>query len=189
MGILEIIIIGTILALDAFAISIYEGISMKKMNYKNTIIIAFYFGIFQAIMLVIGYLLGSAFSDFVASVDHWIAFILLVIIGGKMIKDSTDHKKKKKKNSKVDAKAMILLAAATSIDALAIGVTFGFLEINIFLAATIVGTITFLLSMAGVKIGNKFGNKLQNKAELIGGIILIIIGLKILLEHLGILPF
>ena len=186
MGIFEIIVIGFGLSMDAFAVAVCKGLSMKKMNWKNAIIIALYFGIFQALMPVIGFLLGTTFSDFVKSVDHWIAFILLAIIGGNMIKDSTDDELEKR-NDKVDFKTMLLLAIATSIDALAIGVTFAFFETNIMLAFSIIGVTTFMVSLVGVKVGNRFGDKFQNKAELTGGIILIIIGLKILLEHLGIM--
>ena len=186
MELFEIVVIGIGLAMDAFAVSICKGLSMKKINWKKSIIIALYFGIFQALMPVLGYFLGSTFSSFVQNVDHWIAFILLAIIGGNMIKDSTDDEIEKR-NDKVDVKTMVILAIATSIDALAVGVTFAFFEVNILLAISIIGIITFVLSLLGVIIGNKFGDKFQNRAELAGGIILIIIGLKILLEHLGIL--
>lgn len=188
MGIFEIILIGLGLAMDAFAVSICKGLSMKKMNWKNAIIISLYFGIFQALMPIVGYFLGTTFSSFVENVDHWIAFILLAIIGGNMIKDSFDDECEKR-NDKVDFKTMIILAIATSIDALAVGVTFAFFETNIVLAVSIIGIITFILSLIGVKIGNRFGDKFQNKAELTGGIILIMIGVKILLEHLEILIF
>ena len=186
MSLLEIIFIGVGLAMDAFAVSVCKGLSMKKMNWKNAIIIAFYFGIFQALMPVVGYFLGSTMSGFVEKIDHWIAFVLLAIIGGNMIKESTDDELEKR-NDKIDFKTMIILAIATSIDALAVGITFAFFKVDLLLAITLIGVITFALSILGVLIGNKFGDKLQNKAELTGGIILIIIGLKILLEHLGIL--
>jgi len=182
----EIIFIGIGLAMDAFAVSICKGLSMKKINWKSVIIISLYFGLFQAGMPVLGYFLGSTFSELVQQVDHWIAFILLAIIGGNMIKESTDDEVEKR-NDKVDFKTMIILAIATSIDALAVGVTFAFFQVNLLLAITIIGIITSVLSFLGVLIGNKFGDKFQNRAELTGGIILIIIGLKILLEHLGIL--
>lgn len=188
MGIFEIVLIGLGLAMDAFAVSICKGLSMKKMNWKNAIIISLYFGIFQALMPIVGYFLGTTFSGLVENVDHWIAFILLAIIGGNMIKDSFDDECEKR-NDKVDFKTMIILAIATSIDALAVGVTFAFFETNIVLAVAIIGIITFILSLIGVKIGNRFGDKFQNKAELTGGIILIMIGMKILLEHLGIITF
>ena len=186
MNLYEIILISIGLAMDAFAVSICKGLSMKKINRKSTIIIAIYFGLFQAIMPVFGYLLGSSFSVIVQKLDHWIAFILLAIIGGNMIKESKDDETEKR-NDKVDFKTMILLAIATSIDALAVGITFAFFKVNIVVSITIIGIITFILSFIGVIIGNKFGDKFQNKAEFIGGMILIIIGLKILLEHLGII--
>ena len=188
MGLIEIIFIGIGLAMDAFAVSVCKGLSMKKINWKNAIIIAIYFGIFQALMPVVGYFLGTAFSSIVESVDHWIAFILLAAIGGNMIKESTDDEVEKR-NDNVDFRTMIVLAIATSIDALAVGVTFAFFKVNLILAIVLIGIITFALSILGVIIGNKFGDKLQNKAELTGGVILILIGLKILLEHLGVLVF
>lgn len=186
MELFEIIVIAIGLAMDAFAVSVCKGLSMKKIDWKKAIIIAVYFGAFQALMPVLGYFLGSSFSAFVQKVDHWIAFILLSIIGVNMIKESTDDEVEKR-NDNVDFKTMVVLAIATSIDALAVGVTFAFFEVNILLAISIIGIITFILSIFGVIIGNKFGDKFQNKAELAGGIILIIIGVKILLEHLGIL--
>ena len=188
MSLLEIIFIGVGLSMDAFAVAVCKGLSMKKINWKNTIIIALYFGIFQALMPVLGYFLGSTLSTFVEKIDHWMAFGLLSIIGINMIKESTDDELEKR-NDKVDFKTMIVLAIATSIDALAVGITFAFFKVNLLLAITIIGVVTFVLSIIGVLIGNKFGDKLQNKAELTGGVILIIIGLKILLEHLGILVF
>ena len=139
-------------------------------------------------MPVIGYFLGTTFSSFVENIDHWVAFILLSIIGGNMIKESFDSECEKR-NDKVNFKTMVVLAIATSIDALAVGITFAFFKVNIIIAVSMIGIITFILSLIGVKIGNRFGDKFQNKAELMGGIILIIIGLKILLEHLGILAF
>jgi len=186
MGLIEVVCISIGLAMDAFAVSICKGLSMKKLDWKKAVIIALYFGLFQAIMPVIGYFLGASFEDFVTSIDHWIAFGLLVIIGIEMIKNSFDDEIEKR-NDKVDFKTMIVLAIATSIDALAIGITFAFLDVDIIRAITFIGVITFAMSIIGVKIGNKFGDKFQNKAELFGGIVLILIGLKILLEHLEIL--
>jgi putative Mn2+ efflux pump MntP len=186
MGILEIIFIGIGLAMDAFAVSICKGLSMKKLDIKKAVIIALYFGIFQAVMPIIGYLLGSSFQNIVTNIDHWIAFILLLFIGGNMIKESFDPEDDKK-NDDVSFKTMIVLAIATSIDALAVGITLAFLQTNLLFSVSIIGIITFVLSLVGVKIGNKFGDKFQNKAEFAGGIILILIGVKILLEHLGIL--
>ena len=186
MSLIEICFISIGLAMDAFAVSICKGLSMKRINIKKMIVIALYFGIFQAGMPVIGYFLGTAFESFVTNIDHWIAFILLSIIGINMIRESFDAEDEKK-NDNVDFKTMIVLAIATSIDALTVGITFAFFNINIIVAILIIGIITFIMSIFGVKIGNKFGDKFQNKAELLGGIILILMGLKILLEHLGIL--
>ena len=188
MDIIEIIAIGVGLAMDSFAVSICKGLSMKKLRWKSAIAIALYFGIFHMGMPVLGYFLGTAFSGIVNRVDHWIAFILLVIIGSKMI-ISSFSKKKQKNLDDVSFKSMIALVVATSIDALAIGVTFAFFETNILVSASIIGGITFGLSVLGVIIGHKFGGKLGKKAELLGGVILIAIGLKILLEHLGIIAF
>ena len=185
MGLFEIIFIGLGLAMDAFAVSICKGLSIKQLNIKKVIIIALYFGLFQALMPVLGYFLGSTFSILVQKIDHWIAFILLTIIGGKMIIDSTMSDDVS--DERLDFKTMFILAIATSIDALAVGITFAFFEINLLLAILLIGIITFILSIIGVIIGNRFGGKFQNKAHLIGGIILILIGLKILLEHLGII--
>lgn len=188
MGIVEITILGIGLAMDAFAVAICKGLSMKKMNWKNAIIIALYFGIFQAVMPIIGYFLGTTFEDFVTKFDHWIAFVLLLAIGGNMIKEAF-NKNCENKNDKVDFKTMVILALATSIDALAVGITFAFFEVNVLLAITIIGLITFLVSIVGVKIGNRFGDKYQSKAEFLGGVILILLGIKILLEHLNIISF
>ena len=186
MGILEIILVSISLAMDAFAVSICKGLSMRKLDWKKAFIIAMYFGGFQALMPIIGYLLGATFSNLVASIDHWIAFGLLTIIGSNMIKESFDDEIEKR-NDRVDFKTMIVLAIATSIDALAVGVTFAFFKTSMIGPVISIGVITFILSLLGVKIGNKFGDKFQNKAELVGGIILIIIGTKILLEHLGVI--
>ena len=186
MSLFEIIVISIGLAMDAFAVSVCKGLSMKKFNIKNAIIISLYFGTFQALMPVIGYFLGTTFCEFVKSIDHWLAFILLLVIGIDMIKSSFDDELEKR-NDKTDIKTMLVLAIATSIDALACGITFAFLKVNLIFAITLIGVITFILSIIGVYLGNKFGDKFQNKAELAGWIILILIGLKILLEHLGIL--
>lgn len=185
MKFIEIVLIGIALAMDAFAVSVCKGLSMKKNNMKNSLVIASYFGVFQAIMPIVGYFLGSAFTYLVKKLDHWIAFILLSIIGGNMIIESKDDENEKR-NDRVDFKTMIVIAIATSIDALAVGITFAFFEVNIILSVSIIGIITFVLSFIGVIIGNKFGDKFQDKAELAGGIILICIGIRILFEHLSI---
>lgn len=184
MGVLELFLLSIGLAMDAFAVSVCKGISIKKRDWKKSIIIGIYFGGFQALMPVLGYFLGAAFQVVITSIDHWIAFILLAIIGGRMIKESFE-KDDENCNDDVSFKTMTILAIATSIDALAVGITFAFLRVNIILAVTMIGIITFILSIVGTKIGNKFGDKYKQKAELVGGIILILLGLKILLEHLG----
>ena len=180
MELFEIAGIGVGLAMDAFAVSICKGLSMKKLSWKKAIIIALYFGIFQALMPVLGYFLGSAFSSFVQSVDHWIAFILLAIIGGKMIKDSTEDETKNR-NDKIDVKTMLLLAIATSIDAFAVGLSFAFLNTSPLIPSAIIGIVAFIFSIIGIFIGKKLGNIFGDKFQIIGGIILILIGIKILL--------
>ncbi len=185
MGILEIILIGIGLAMDAFAVSICKGLSMKKLSFKKTIIIGLYFGIFQALMPVIGFLLGKGFENVVEAIDHWIALILLSFIGINMIKEA--FKTEDESTDDVSFKEMSILAIATSIDALAIGITFAFLRISILEPCLLIGIITFSISVIGVFIGNKFGNKFEKRAKLFGGIILIVIGIKILLEHLHII--
>lgn len=186
MGIIELLLISIGLGMDAFAVAVCKGISMKKMEWKKAVVIGLYFGSFQGIMPLLGFILGKGFENIVTSIDHWIAFTLLVIIGLNMIREAFS-KDKEKMDDSICFKSMIVLAIATSIDALAIGITFAFLKVNILLAVFKIGIITFLLSMIGTKLGNKFGDKYGDKAELIGGIILIIIGTKILLEHLNIL--
>ena len=188
MGIIELILLSIGLGMDAFAVSICKGISMKKMDWKKACIIGLYFGGFQAIMPIIGYFLGSTFESFITSFDHWVAFILLAVIGGNMIKE-TFSKENENINGDVGFKTMIILAIATSIDALAVGITFAFFNVNLLLAITLIGIITFALSVIVTKIGNRFGDKYENNAEFLGGVILILLGIKILLEHLGILNF
>lgn len=184
MGIIEILLLGTSLSMDAFAVSICKGLSMKKISWKKAIIIGLYFGIFQALMPTIGYFLGSTFETFVTSIDHWIAFILLALIAGNMIKEAFGKDEKENCNDNVDFKTMIVLAIATSIDALAVGITFAFLDVNLPLAVSIIGLTTFIISLIGVKIGNKFGSKYEKKAQIAGGVVLIFLGTKILLKHL-----
>lgn len=186
MGVIELILISIGLAMDAFAVSICKGLSMKKMDWKKAIIIGLYFGGFQGLMPLVGYFLGIRFESVVTNIDHWIAFVLLSIIGGNMIKESRAVETENC-NDDICFKTMIMLAVATSIDALAIGITFAFLSVNIVLAISMIGIITFIISTIGVKIGNVFGDKYENKAELLGGVILVVLGIKILLEHLGIL--
>ena len=190
MEILEIIFIAIGLAMDIFAVSVCKGLSIKKIDFKKVLIIALYFAVFQAIMPIIGYLLGNAFTEIIQNTDHWIAFGLLIIIGINMIKNSfTNKDENENKNSDIGFKTMILLSIATSIDALAVGITFAFLKTGIFFPILIFGIVALLLSSIGVVVGNKFGDKFQNRAEFTGGMILILIGVKILLEHLEIIQF
>ena len=184
-------LIGVSLSMDAFAVAICKGLAMRKVNKKQCFVIALFFGGFQALMPFLGWLLGTRFESYITSIDHWIAFVLLAFIGGKMIveavRDKDDNPEITEMDPPLNIKEMFVLAVATSIDALAVGITFAFLEIPIVQAIAIIGTTTFIISIAGVYIGNFFGNKYKNKAEIVGGVILILIGLKILLEHLGIL--
>lgn len=186
MGIIELIILSIGLAMDAFAVAVCKGLSMQKMNWKKADVIGAYFGIFQALMPAIGYLLGVNFQENIQSIDHWIAFILLGIIGLNMLKEAISTETENS-NDSIKFKDMLILAVATSIDALAVGITFAFLKVNLWLAISLIGIITFTISVAGVKIGNVFGCKYEKKAELVGGLILILLGIKILLEHLGVL--
>lgn len=190
MHILEILLIGIGLAMDAFAVSICKGLSMKKLNIKHMLIIALFFGGFQALMPLIGWFLGSQFQKYIVSFDHWIAFALLTFLGLKTIIDTIREKEEEqeeKQDSKLDFKELFLLAIATSIDALAVGVTLAFLQVNVLSTVSIIGIVTFCICVFGVLVGNMFGTTLKKKASYVGGAILIFIGLKILLEHLGIL--
>jgi putative Mn2+ efflux pump MntP len=184
MKLFEIILIAVGLSMDAFAVSITLGLSVKKPKAKEIIIPGVFFGFFQALMPIIGYFAGTYFAGKIQEFDHWIAFVLLGIIGGKMIKESLSKKEEETNEDYFQFMKMLVLAIATSIDALAIGVTFAFFNINIFKAAIIIGSITFFLSMIGVKIGNIFGAKFKSKAEFIGGAVLVLLGIKIVIEHL-----
>ena len=184
MSFIELFVLSAGLAMDAFAVAISKGLSIKKFALKNALIVGLYFGIFQALMPYIGYLLGSQFESKIKAIDHWIAFILLVIIGGNMIREAFSDDTDEDHDSSLSFRSMFPLAIATSIDALAAGITFAFLQINIIYAITTIGLCTFIISVAGVKIGNVFGTKYSSKAELAGGIVLILIGIKILIEHL-----
>ena len=186
MGMLELFLIAVGLSMDAFAVSVCKGLSVRKAEFKHSLCVGLYFGGFQALMPLIGYLLGTQFESFIVSIDHWIAFILLGFIGGNMIREAMS-KDEEQLDDSFSVKTMITLAIATSIDALAMGVTFAFLRVNIVYAVLFIGVITFVLSAIGLKVGNVFGAKYKSKAELMGGIVLILMGTKILLEHLGIL--
>lgn len=188
MGLFELLLLAVGLSMDALAVSICKGLSIQALKPRHAVTVGLWFGVFQALMPSIGYLLGSAFTDMITSVDHWIAFVLLAIIGGNMIRESRD-KEEENCSSSLAFGEMLMLAIATSIDALAVGVTFAFLRVNLLPAVTLIGVCTFLISAAGVKIGNVFGARYKSKAELLGGVVLILIGLKILLEHLGVISF
>lgn len=181
MGIAEIFFISIGLGMDAFAVSVCKGLSMLKMKWKKALIVAIYFGIFQALMPVIGFIFAKNFSNEIININYWIAFILLLIIGINMIIESL--KKEEKGDDDISFKTMIVLAVATSIDALAVGVSLAFLNVNIYVPAFSIGCITLILSLIGVKIGNSFGTKYKRKSEILGGVILILIALKIILEH------
>ncbi|MCD2492948.1 manganese efflux pump MntP family protein [Lacrimispora sp. NSJ-141] len=185
MAIWELFLIAVGLSMDAFAVSVCKGLTMQKMCWKNALLAGVYFGGFQMLMPLIGYFLGTGFQDKIVHIDHWIAFILLGAIGANMIKES--FSKEEEMDCSFGFRTMLLLAVATSIDALAVGVTFAFLKVNILMSVSLIGITTLCLSVAGVLVGNVFGSKYKSKAELAGGIILILMGTKILLEHLGIL--
>lgn len=190
MSIPALFLIAVGLSMDAFAVAICKGLSMPKATLKKSVIVGLYFGGFQAAMPLVGYYFGSQFADYITAFDHWIAFILLTIIGGKMIYESLQKEEaccNPEKEADLSAKTMLPLAVATSIDALAVGVSFAFLQVHIVWAVSLIGVVTFLFAAVGLKIGNVFGIKFKSTAELAGGVILVLIGLKILLEHTGIL--
>ena len=189
MGLAELFIIAIGLSMDAFAVSICKGLSLGKIKFKHMCIAGLWFGGFQALMPAIGYFLGSLFADMVTRYAHWVAFILLAIIGGNMIKESfeKDEECDCYGEAAMDAKTMFIMAIATSIDAMAVGVSFAFLKVEIIPAVTFIGVVTFICSGLGVKIGSIFGNKYKSKAGLAGGAVLIIMGIKTLLEGLGLL--
>lgn len=190
MSYIEIFLVGVGLSMDAFAASICQGLSMKKLSVKSMLIIGLFFGGFQALMPTVGFLLGTQFESYIVSIDHWVAFVLLSFIGGKMLFDvikGEDDELNGEKEYKLDIKNIAVLAVATSIDALAVGISMAFLSVDIISAASMIGITTFVISSAGVVIGHKFGTKYKDKATIAGGVILILIGVKILLEHLGII--
>uniref|UniRef100_UPI003FEDDE49 manganese efflux pump MntP n=1 Tax=Roseburia sp. TaxID=2049040 RepID=UPI003FEDDE49 len=189
---IEFLLIGIGLSMDAFAVSICKGLAMRKVNKKQALVIGLFFGGFQALMPFIGWALGIQFQSYITNIDHWIAFVLLVFIGGKMIVEAVKPEEEEAvevMDPPLDIKEMFLLAIATSIDALAVGVTFAFLDYPIVEAISIIGVTTFVISVGGVYVGNFFGSRYKNKAELAGGLILVLLGVKILLEHLGIISF
>ena len=182
----ELLILAVGLAMDAFAVAVCKGLSLRTLKLQQALLVGVWFGLFQALMPALGWLLGSAFSGLVQSVDHWVAFVLLSIIGGNMIREGLQGDDENCDPS-LSFGVMLLLAVATSIDALAVGITFAFLNVSILLAVALIGVVTFTISAVGGKMGNLFGARYKSKAEFFGGAVLILIGLKILLEHLGIL--
>ena len=190
MSIVELFLIGVGLSMDAFAVAVCQGLCMPKLNLRQGGVIALYFGGFQALMPLIGWFLGSQFAGYIQSFDHWVAFVLLALIGGNMVREALSPEEEETScavNSKLDHKKLFMMAVATSIDALAISVAFAFMDVLILPAVSLIGCTTFCLSLVGVVVGNFFGSRYKKRAELTGGIILILLGVKILLEHLGIL--
>ena len=188
MSALELFILAIGLSMDAFAVSICKGLAVKRIDIKKAAIVGLWFGGFQALMTMIGYFLGTRFSGAIQSIDHWVAFILLSLIGANMIREALSRDEDAGRDSgSLSFKTMLMLAVATSIDALAAGITFAFLDVDIVGAVSIIGCTTCIISMAGVKVGSDFGTKYKSKAELTGGVMHILLGLKILLEHTGIL--
>ena len=191
MGILELFLIGVSLSMDAFAVAVCHGLSMPKLNLRHGAVIALFFGGFQALMPFLGWLLGSQFAQYIESVDHWVAFGLLALIGGNMVREALSPEDEEESAcpaaDRLDLKRLFMMAVATSIDALAVGITFAFFSVPIGLAVSIIGVTTFCISLGGVVIGNFFGTRYKQRAELTGGIVLILLGTKILLEHLGFL--
>ena len=184
MNLFDLIMTAIALSMDAFAVSISKGLSVNKVKPRHALIVGGYFGGFQALMPLLGFLLASSFAEYIKRFDHWVACVLLVLIGANMIREALSHEEEKL-NDSFGFKTMLPLAVATSIDALATGVTLAMTETNIWLAIAITGVTTFLFSAVGLKIGNIFGSRYKSKAELIGGIILVLMGIKILIEHLS----
>ncbi|MBQ5960246.1 MAG: manganese efflux pump [Firmicutes bacterium] len=184
----ELILTAIGLAMDAFAVSICKGLALQKLKFRHMLLAGLYFGVFQALMPLIGYYLGSIFSGFIEKIDHWVAFVLLLWIGIRMIREGLSAKDEEA-DADFSVKTMLILAVATSIDALAVGISFAVLSVRIIPAVSLIGIITFVICFAGVWIGHVFGSKLNKGAEVLGGSVLILIGVKILLEHLGIFSF
>ena len=192
VGFVELFLIGVGLSMDAFAVSICKGLGMSRLNMRQAAVISLFFGGFQALMPLIGWALGSQLTDFITPIDYWIAFGLLAFVGGKMLWDAfheDDEDEGVQTDEKLDLKELLMLAIATSIDALAVGITFAFLQVAIVPSITIIGLTTFVISFAGVAVGHFFGARFEKPATIVGGVVLILIGVKILLEHLGVIAF
>ena len=191
VGFIELFVIGVGLSMDAFAVAVCKGLGMKMVNWRHAFVIALMFGGFQGLMPLIGWALGSQLTSLIEPVDHWIAFILLVFIGGKMLWDAFRGDDGCETcgcaEEKLDMRELLMMAVATSIDALAVGVTFAFLGVNVMAAVVVIGVTTFALSFVGVAVGNRFGARFEKPATVAGGVVLVLIGLKILLEHLGVI--
>ncbi len=189
MSFAELMLVAVGLSMDAFAVAICRGLEMRKIHYRQALLIALFFGGFQALMPLLGYLLGAGFAHYISNFDHWIAFVLLGFIGGKMIWEAARGEDEGGVEV-LNLKMLAIMAVATSIDALAVGIAFAFpsFQMNIFAAVSTIGLTTFFLSFLGVCAGNRFGARYKTKAEIVGGVVLILVGLKILLEHLGVLP-
>lgn len=193
MGFIELFVIGVGLSMDAFAVAVCKGLGMKMVNWRHAFVIALMFGGFQGLMPLIGWALGSQLTSLIEPVDHWIAFVLLAFIGGKMLWDAFRGDDGCETcgcaEEKLDMRELLMMAVATSIDALAVGVTFAFLGVNVMAAVVVIGVTTFALSFVGVVVGNRFGARFEKPATVAGGVVLVLIGLKILLEHLGVIAF
>ena len=187
MNFISLLMLAVGLSMDAFAVAVCKGLALKKITFRHALIVGLWFGIFQALMPLLGYLLAARFRDAIAAYDHWIAFVLLVLIGGNIIREAVSEKEEAETDSALSFRSMLPLAVATSIDALAVGVTFAFLDVRIIPSVTLIGITTLILSMIGVKAGSLFGAKYEKKAEILGGVILILLGVKTLLEHLGVI--
>jgi putative Mn2+ efflux pump MntP len=191
MGFVEVFLIGVGLSMDAFAVAVCKGLCMKRLDVRQALVIALFFGGFQALMPLVGWVLGRQFEAYITAVDHWIAFVLLAIIGGKMLWEAFHGDEEDAacpaEGFRLDLKELTMLAVATSIDALAVGITFAFLQVDIAPSVATIGVTTFVLSAIGVAAGHFFGARFEKPASIVGGVVLILIGCKILLEHLGII--
>ena len=187
MTFLELFLLAVGLSMDAFAVSVCKGLALRRIRVRDAMVCGVWFGGFQMLMPLIGFFLGRLFANVISSVDHWVAFVLLCIIGGNMIREALSKDDDTPADASLGVRTMFLMAVATSIDALAVGVTFAFLQVNILPAVCLIGATTFILSSLGVKVGAVFGAKYEKKAELLGGVVLVLLGVKILLEHLGVL--
>ncbi len=192
MGFVELFLVAVGLSMDAFAVSVCKGLCMKRLDVRQALVIALFFGGFQALMPLVGWALGTQFEQYITPVDHWIAFVLLAFIGGKMLWDAFrggEEELSCPADGKLDLRELVMLSVATSIDALAVGITFAFLRVDIVSSVALIGATTFVLALAGVAVGHRFGARYEKPATIVGGIVLVLIGTKILLEHLGLIAF